>query len=72
MYLFGSTASGRTYKWSDIDIMVISKRFRGKGNLNRSPKLYMKWKLNYPVDFLCYTPEEFNKLKKQVSIVKKQ
>jgi hypothetical protein len=25
--------------------------------------------LNYPVDFLCYTPEEFNKLKKEVSIV---
>jgi hypothetical protein len=31
--------------------------------------MYDFWDLNYPVDFLCYTPEEFNKLKKEVSIV---
>jgi len=23
----------------------------------------------YPVDFLCYTPEEFEKLRKRISIV---
>jgi hypothetical protein len=25
---------------------------------------------DYPVDFLCYTPEEFRKLSKQISLVK--
>lgn len=28
------------------------------------------WDLNYPVDFLGYTPEEFNKLRKRIIIVK--
>jgi len=66
---FGSHAKGKAHKWSDIDLIVVSKKFRGKGILRRSPDLYMKWDLDYPVDFLCYTPEEFNKLSKQVSIV---
>ncbi len=69
LYLFGSRASGKPHRWSDVDLIVVSKRFKGKGILNRSPKLHMKWNLNYPVDFLCYTPEEFRKLSKQISIV---
>ncbi|MDI6721388.1 MAG: nucleotidyltransferase domain-containing protein [Candidatus Aenigmarchaeota archaeon] len=70
MYLFGSMASGKSHKYSDIDLIVVSKRFRNKGILGRAPQLYMTWDLEYPVDFLCYTPEEFNKLKKQVTIVR--
>ncbi len=70
LYFFGSMATGKPHKYSDVDLIVISKKFRGKGVLNRAPKLYMKWKLDYPVDFLCYTPEEFNKLKKQATIVR--
>ncbi|MBI3035899.1 nucleotidyltransferase domain-containing protein [Candidatus Woesearchaeota archaeon] len=70
MYLFGSRVSGRTHKWSDVDLIVVSKIFRGKNITNRSSDLYMKWDLNYPVDFLCYAPEEFNKLKKQITIVR--
>ena len=64
MFLFGSRASGKVHKWSDIDLVVVSKKFRGKSILKRSPQLHIKWDLGYPVDFLCYTPEEFNKLKK--------
>ena len=70
MYLFGSMATGKTHKWSDVDLIVVSKSFIGKGVLGRSPKLYSKWTLDYPVDFICYTPKEFEKLKKQVSIVR--
>ena len=70
MYFFGSMAHGKSHKYSDIDLIVVSKKFTGKGLLNRAPSLYMNWNLNYPVDFLCYTPEEFNKLKKQVTIVR--
>lgn len=71
MYLFGSRATGKTRRWSDVDLLVVSKRFRGKGLLDRSPKLYLKWKLNYPVDFLCYTPEEFAEEAKRITIVRK-
>lgn len=70
LYLFGSRASGRPHKWSDVDLLVVAERFRGKGLLERAPALYMRWNLDYPVDFLCYSPEEFNRLRKQITIVK--
>ena len=70
LYLFGSAASGKTHKSSDVDLIVVARRFRGKGLLERAPRLYMNWNLDYPVDFLCYTPEEFNTLREQITIVK--
>lgn len=70
MYLFGSMASGNVHRFSDVDLLVVSKRFKGKGLLERSPSLHMKWNLDYPVDFLCYSPEEFEQRRNQVTIVK--
>ena len=70
--LFGSYAKGKIDMHSDADIIVVG-HFKKKGNMNRAPMLYREWhlvhKIDMPVDFICYTPEEFNKLKKQVSIV---
>ena len=70
MYLFGSRAYGKPNRWSDVDILLVSRRFRGKGVLERSPPLRLKLDIPYPVDMLCYTPEEFNKLKRQITIVR--
>ncbi|MBI4162449.1 MAG: hypothetical protein HY513_02100 [Candidatus Aenigmarchaeota archaeon] len=28
------------------------------------------WSLRYPVDFLCYSPDEFEKQRKKITIVK--
>ena len=70
LYLFGSAALGTSRESSDVDLLVVAGRFRGKGLLERAPKLHMDWNLEYPVDFLCYAPEEFNKLRKQITIVK--
>ena len=70
LYLFGSAASGKTHKSSDVDLIVVAGRFRGKGLLERAPELYMDWDLDYPVDFLCYAPDEFDKLRKRITIVK--
>ena len=67
--LFGSYARGKWTEHSDIDLLLISKKFRKKEFHERFKGLWLKWDLDYPVDFICYTPEEFNKLKKQVSIV---
>jgi len=50
---------------------MVSKKFIGKRRLTRSPPLYLKWNLNYPVDFICLTPAEFNKKKNQLGIVRK-
>ena len=70
MFFFGSRATGKPHRWSDIDLIVVSKKFQKKKFRYRPIGFYKYWNLNYPVDFLCYTPEEFNKLKKQITIVR--
>ena len=68
MILFGSRVDGKVREDSDVDLIVVGN-FRGKSNLKRAPQLYLEWDLDLPVDFLCYTPEEFEKLSKRTSIV---
>ncbi|MBI5158900.1 nucleotidyltransferase domain-containing protein [Candidatus Micrarchaeota archaeon] len=68
MLFFGSMASGKAGKWSDTDLIVVSKSFNGKRPLDRGRELYAQWKLDRPVDFLCYTPEEFKESIKKIGI----
>ena len=70
MIFFGSRASGKPHKYSDIDLIIISSKFRRKDFRERQLGFYKHWSLDLPYDFLCYTPEEFNKLKKQITIVR--
>ncbi len=70
MILFGSMAKGKSHKDSDIDLIVVSRKFKKKKSFKRSLGFYKYWTIECPVDFLCYTPEEFNKLKKQITIVR--
>jgi len=68
--LFGSQATGKTEESSDVDLIVVSKQ-REKLELLRS--LYHEWhtnqRIDLPVDFVCYTPEEFEKKRGEISIV---
>ena len=70
--IFGSQARGEAKKDSDIDLIVVSKNIKNK--MKFLSGLYHEWHLNqkidYPVDFLCYTPEEFEKKSKQITIVR--
>jgi|SRR3989344_2209770 len=68
--LFGSRAKGKTSKWSDFDILIVSDKFKGKRSFERGIGFYNYWDTQYPVDFLLYTSEEFNRLKKKVTIVR--
>jgi len=68
--LFGSAARGEARESSDLDIILVSDEFKGKSALKRPVPFYLEWDLGYPVDFLCYTPEEFNDLKEKVTIVR--
>ncbi|MBL7206108.1 MAG: nucleotidyltransferase domain-containing protein [Candidatus Aenigmarchaeota archaeon] len=70
MLLFGSYASGKPRKDSDIDLIIVSSKFKRLNFIKRGAKMYGYWKIRFPVDFLCYTPKEFNKLKKRPTIVK--
>ncbi|NYZ60426.1 nucleotidyltransferase domain-containing protein [Candidatus Micrarchaeota archaeon] len=69
MILFGSRATGKAGKESDVDLLVVSPAFKNMKSA-RGKGLYDVWDLDYPVDFVCYTPEEFEKQKKQVSLVR--
>lgn len=67
--IFGSFARGKFGRNSDIDLILVDNKFKGKKFHERTKGMWLKWNLGIPVDFLCYTPEEFNKLKKRISIV---
>ena len=68
--LFGSRAYGKPHKYSDVDVIIVSPDFKNMDFFQRGAKMYNYWDIDMPVDFLCYTPEEFSKLKNKISIVK--
>lgn len=59
MVLFGSRARGEGHRDSDVDLIVVSDAFRRKNPIDRAYLMRREWDLDYAVDFLCYTPEEF-------------
>ncbi len=71
MILFGSHATGKMGEGSDIDLIVVADGFGSRASF--MSKLYREWhivqKKGFAVDFLPYTPKEFERLRKQVSIV---
>jgi len=67
--LFGSRAVGRARRDSDIDLIIVSEDFEGMDFFERVYKMYEYWETSVPVDFLCYTSKEFERLKKRISIV---
>jgi len=70
MILFGSQVSGTADEDSDVDLIVVGDEFRDKSPLKRPFELYLEWTMDYPVDFLCYTSEEFEEKRKEISIVR--
>lgn len=69
MILFGSRAMGNPHRWSDFDLIIVSGKFRNVKFRYRALGFYKHWTVDYPVDFLCYTPEEFRRLRRQVTLV---
>lgn len=69
MIFFGSHASGKPHKWSDIDLIIVSRKFKSLDFIERGAKMYNYWNLKYPVDFVCFTPEEFKERAERTSIV---
>ena len=69
MLLFGSYATGNVRSDSDVNLIIVSRRFKGMNFIRRAAKMYDYWTLDKPVDFLCYTPDEFRRIGRGVSIV---
>lgn len=57
--LFGSRARGEALAESDLDLLIVSDRFRGVPFLRRISSLLTELDIPFAVDLLCYTPEEF-------------
>jgi len=70
MIFFGSRAGNNYNKYSDIDLVIVSPRFKKLKSFQRPATVRLKWNLKYPVDMLCFTPEEFERKKTAPSIVK--
>lgn len=71
MIPFGSQITGEAEECSHVDILVVSSN---KNKLGLLPKLYHEWhmvqEIMYPVDCICYTPDEFAKMKNMITLVK--
>ncbi len=71
--IFGSFVKGSIKKDSDIDIIVVSKKYSLKDFFSITPKFYVilhkDFKIERPIDILLYNKEEFEKEKKKISIV---
>lgn len=59
--LFGSYASGKADLFTDLDILVIMDT--DKPFVDRLRELYSLLALPVDADILCYTPQEFDRLK---------
>ena len=66
--LFGSRATDDFGENSDVDLIIISDDFDGMNFFERVKKMYDFWEIELPVDFICYTKNEFNNLKKGVTL----
>ena len=69
LILFGSRAKGKPHRYSDFDLLIISPDFKGVPWYKRPIKFYMMWKEDYPLEILCYTPEEIRKRMEKINIV---
>lgn len=67
--LFGSRARDDSLKESDYDFIVVSQRFEGVPWISRPVELYRLWKGRPGVELLCYTPQEFERQQRRISIV---
>lgn len=68
--LFGSRARGDHWKPSDYDFIVVSKKFVGIDWLERMIAVQRLWDQPEDIDVLPYTPEEFERKKNEIGIVR--
>jgi len=67
--LFGSAATSSTLKDSDLDLIIISEKFKGLPWLERIFEVLWTLKSPIPLDVLCYTPEEAQAKGQEISWV---
>ena len=67
--LFGSRARGDSFSHSDYDIIIVSPDFENMHFHDRIAEMFKYWDEKEDLEVLCYTPEEFDRKRKQIGIV---
>lgn len=67
--VFGSRARGDELVDSDYDLILVSPAFVGMPFTRRAAALLHFWELPEGVDLFCYTPEEFGRKRRELSMV---
>lgn len=67
--LFGSRINGTPHEWSDIDSIVVSRRFADTRFIKRAYQFKSLIRPHVGMTALCYTPEEFEDLRTGVGVV---
>ena len=71
MVLFGSRARDDWLLTSDVDILLVSNDFKELTMIQRISKILEQWRAGVDLEPLCYTEEEFSRMKTRIGIVKK-
>lgn len=68
--LFGSRARDDYLLDSDVDLILVSPDFKQKGFRARMGEVLADWSEGIDLEALCYTPDEFDVMKKRIGIVR--
>lgn len=69
LVLFGSRIKGEANEDSDIDVIIVSNVFKDVPFVKRMPFILKRIQFDKHVDFICYSPGEFQKIKNASSII---
>jgi predicted nucleotidyltransferase len=67
--LFGSRVTGEATRDSDLDVIIIASAFKDVPFIRRMKKVLEAAKFPKHVDYLCYTREEFERVKGSSAII---
>jgi len=67
--MFGSRIKGLAHDDSDIDIIIISDYFRDIPFVKRMPLVLKKGSFEKHIDYICYTPAEYERLKTRSTLL---
>lgn len=67
--VFGSRARGDALADSDLDLLIVSERFRTLSFTERATAVLTDLDMSFAVDVLCYTPEEFRRKREELGTV---
>lgn len=69
VWLFGSRVRGDALEESDLDVIVVAASFEGVAWPERWSQILKRADVKHAIEFLCYTPKEFKRKRKQLGIV---